>query len=206
MPYINISGHNVFLYSEIYSKIKNDVLRDKSASYRTSSIIAGTKECLETEKLMIDWLKMKNRENSETFYKEYVNFSIGDEYAKIDIFDLLFDWCDLSRLGYIVDNRDSIQKILSDYEGDSIGYPAGKIFGLEIKVCSTSNVLRRIFSAKKSVYLQIDTAKVTKLEGHLEDFQIYMGQLILSFSKEGIQIEFRSKKNKKNDSPNDFGY
>ncbi|MBW1710875.1 MAG: hypothetical protein JRJ73_13505 [Deltaproteobacteria bacterium] len=166
-----------------------DTLHHKPAQYRVASVIAGTKESIETKKLMLDWLREKYRENQKTFNELYVRFCIVDEDAKVDVSDLLYDWCHFSKLGKLVDKRDFVEKVLLDYAGESLDYPVGKSFYLLINTCSSQNVLSKLFSKPRFLSILIDTQDVTKLEGTFEDFKIYMGQLTLSFSRKSIHVQ-----------------
>ena len=100
-----------------------------------------------------------------------------------------YDWCSLSKLGRIADNRDVVGKLISDYERESLSYPAGKVFHIAVKVIPHNSFINSLFPSSKEVRVEIDTQKVSKLEGVISDFILVMGQVVLSFNTKGIKIE-----------------
>lgn len=189
MSYCKISHCHVFLHRSLHSQILSEVLKDKPSVYKVSSFISGSDANKETENEIIYWLEQKFKENPSHFKEQFVKFSLIGEDARSDVFDLLFDWCSLSKLGRIADNRDVVDNLISDHEGESLLHPAGKVFHIVVKAIPHNSFINRLFSSFKEVRVEIDTQKVSRLEGVISDFNLVMGQIVLSFNTKGIKIE-----------------
>lgn len=190
MPYCKISSYHVFLHRSLQSQISSEVLKDKPSVYKVSSFISGSKANKETKNEILYWLEQKFRENPSHFKEQFVKFSLVGEDARYDVFDLLYDWCSLSKLGWIKDNRNAVDKLISDYEGENLSYPAGKVFHIVVKAISHNSFINRLFSSSsKEVRVEINTQKISRLEGVISNFNLVMGQIVLSFNTNGIKIE-----------------
>ncbi len=189
MPYCKIANYHVFLHRSLYSQIVSEVLKDKPPVYKVSSFISGSEANKEKENAIIYWLEKKFKENPSHFKEQFVKFSLFGQDARSDVFDLLYDWCSLSKLGRIVGNRDEVNKLISDYEGKSLSYPAGKVFHIVVKVIPHNSFINKLLSPSKEIMVEIDTQKVTRLEGVISDFNLLMGQIVLYFNNRGIKIE-----------------
>ena len=167
----------------------NEVLKDRPSVYKVSSFISGSEASKEKESAVIYWLEQKLKENPSHFKEQFVKFSLSGQDARSDAFDLLYDWCSLSKLGRITDDRDTVDKLTSNYEGDSLLFPVGKVFHIVLKAIPHNSFINRLFSSSKEVRVEIDTQKISRLEGVISDFTLVMEQVVLSFNNKGIEIE-----------------
>lgn len=189
MPYHIIEGQPVFLHSKLYQDLENIALRDWSSSDRIGAKIAGRSKAKEADILVAKLLE----ENSvlEEFYSDYVLFDLVGEEAEFNIWDLLYDFCHLHQYGHLIDIRPFDEKIASDYQGEGYVFPMGQLFELLIQVQPTQQqrfLFKKNARPKSTVRIQIDTAKVSRIYGDLNDFTVTMGTQNLHFSENGIQL------------------
>jgi len=130
MPYFIIEKMPVFLSWAQHRILEEEAAKDKSATWRVSSTIAGNKASEEKSGMMYQALLQKFRQDPDRFRSEWVRFDLSGEEAAANIWDVLYDYCHFRGYGFLSDTRDSVEKIVASYEGESYAYPMGRIFSL----------------------------------------------------------------------------
>jgi hypothetical protein len=130
MPYCEINKQPVFLSHQ--REVNRLALANKDATFRVSSKIAGRPAACEADQLRFQYLSELFKRDPEAFYREWVEFDLRDQEARDNAWDLLYDYCALCGIGYLVDLRSEVGTIFADLAGDSYTYPMGRIFGLRV--------------------------------------------------------------------------
>jgi len=188
MPYYIVSGQPVFLHSRLHKELEDQALKDWSGLDRIGARIAGPKAD-EAQSLVAELLE----ENSvlEEFYSDYVFFDLTGEEAEVNVWDLLYDFCHLRQCGHLVDVRSFEDKIISDYGGEGYAYPMGRLFEIHVPVepiRQDKSIFKRTPKSRHAVRILIDTSKVTRLHGDLNDFTVSMGSQVMQFDENGIEL------------------
>ncbi|MCH7964903.1 MAG: hypothetical protein IH852_13305 [Bacteroidetes bacterium] len=190
MSYFIIDKLPVFLTSDKYNELREEATKDKDASWRVSSMIQGHKETEEKDELMYELLLKKYQEDKSGFLSKWYSFDIKDSGASINIWDLLYDYSVFYGYSYLEDFRDYPDKLISDYEGESLLYPMGKVF------CFTHFVkpkkcwwkFRYKMNGRRIEFI-IDVEKVKRINGNLTEFFVHFADTIIKLNK-NIQIYF----------------
>jgi hypothetical protein len=171
MSYCEINKQHVFLSHQREAKVNGLALANKDATFRVSSKIAGRPAACEADQLRFQYLSELFRRDPEAFYREWVEFDLRDQEARDNAWDLLYDYCALYGIGYLVDLRSEIGTIFADLAGDSSRYPMGRIFGLRVL---GGHTLASFFHLRPrlAVTLIIDTSQAVRAYGTLTTFQL----------------------------------
>lgn len=174
MSYYLINKQPIFLSLSRDKQIRKEALKDKDAEYRVASMIAGTEESIEAQRLMFNVLKAKYDKDPERFYSEWVKFDIVGDEASQNVWDLLYDYCDYHRYAYLSDLRDPVKKIVDDYEGNSYTFPMGRVFVLEHFVKPARWWWKYTHKmSSRTIRLIIPSENVCRLVGDLINFVIF---------------------------------
>jgi hypothetical protein len=171
MPYYKIEGYKVFLSHDRWLKINSLAMAHKDPPFRVSSMIAGQPAAREADKLRFQQLTKLCREDSDKFFREWVEFDLRGREAQENAWDLLYDYCVLSRVGYLTDARSAVHAILADYADDSYTYPMGRVFALRVLAGHTVASLLHL-RPRPTLTLEIDTSQIVSAVGTLDDFRI----------------------------------
>lgn len=173
MSYLIINKYPVFLSSNKYSEIEDEVCTDKDPRWRISSTIQGHIEAKEKHKLIYQSLKQKYDFNPSKFIVEWVKFDFKEEEARENVWDLIYDYSSLYGFSFLEDMRGSTDKFLEDYLGLSMIYPMGKTFVLAFSAKQSPIRLKKFFSKNISlIRLAINIECVKRIIGELSDFII----------------------------------
>ena len=118
MPYYKIERYKVFLARDRWLRINSLAMAHKDPQFRVSSMIAGQPAAREADELRFQYLTKLRREDQNTFFREWVEFDLTGGEAQDNAWDLLYDYCALSRIGYLADMRSEVHAILADYAGN----------------------------------------------------------------------------------------
>lgn len=174
MPYFIIEKTPVFLSSARHRALEEEVGKDKSATWRVGSHIAGNKAAEEKSALMYQALLQKSGHDPDRFRAEWVHFDLRGEEAVANVWRVLYDYCHFRGYAFLSDLRDSVEKIVASYEGESFAYPMGRIFTLNHFVKPAKwwwKFTHRMAGRKVSVH--INSHKVVHIVGDLAQFEIY---------------------------------
>ena len=144
-------------------------LAHKDATFRVNSKIAGSAAACEADQLRFQYLSELFKRDPEAFYRKWVEFDLRDQEARDNAWDLLYDYCALYRIGYLVDLRSKIGSIFADLAGDSYIYPMGRIFGLRVLGGHTLGSLFHV-RPRSAVTLIIDMSQAVRAYGTLATF------------------------------------
>ena len=173
MPYYHIERYKVFLSHDRWLKINSLAMAHKDPQFRVSSIIAGQPAAREADELRFQQLTKLCREDPDTFFREWVEFDLRGREAQENAWDLLYDYCALSRIGYLADMRSEVHAVLADYAGDSYTYPMGRVFALRVSASHTlASLLHLRPRPRPKLTLEIQTSQIERAFGTLEDFRI----------------------------------
>lgn len=173
MPYYKIDRHKVFLSHDRWQNLNQLAMAHKDPVFRVSSMMAGHKAAREAEELRVQYLNKLYREDSYAFVRDWVVFDLTGRKAQENAWDLLWDYCALSRVGYLVDTRSDASSILSDFSGESYMYPMGRVFSLRCKAAHTVLSLFHLRS-RPMITLEINTCHIVRAFGTLEDFELQL--------------------------------
>jgi hypothetical protein len=170
MPYFTINKYKIFLSHNRGAALNRLAMAHKGPEFRIESTMEGPK-ALEADELRFQYLTHACKRDPQAFCREWVEFDLRDREAQDNAWDLLYDYCALYRIGYLMDMRSKLQVVIEDIVGDSYTYPMGRIFGLRILGGYTlASLLQR--KSRPMVTLIIDTSQVVSASGTLDNFQL----------------------------------
>lgn len=195
MPYYLIENIPVFLTRKKYSELREAVLKDKDAIWRTVSMIQGNKETDEKNNLMYEMLIKMHREDKAKFLLEWYSFDLINEEASQNIWDLLNDFSAYYGYSYLKDYRDFSDKLKDDHSGENYLYPMGKVFSFNHFVKPAKWWWKYRYRMKgRSIELLIDINKVRRMNGNLKDFYIQFNDSVVRFHS-SAQVYFSKMPN-----------
>ena len=171
MPFYKIERHKVFLSHDRWLKINSLAMAHKAPEFRVSSMIAGQPAAREADELRFRQLTKLCRDDPYAFVREWVEFDLRGREAQENAWDLLYDYCVLSRIGYLTDMRSEMHAIIADYAGDSYTYPMGRVFALRVLGGQSLASLLHL-RPRPTLTLEIDTGQIISAAGTLEDFRL----------------------------------
>jgi len=171
MPYYAIDRYKVFLSHDRWLALNSAAMAHKDPEFRVSSMIAGQPAAREADGLRFHYLTQACKRDAQAFCREWVEFDLRDREAQDNAWDILYDYCALYGIGFLVDMRSEIQAIVSDYAGDSYTYPMGRFFGLRVLGAHTLASLLHL-RPRPMLTLTIDTSQIVSASGTLEEFQL----------------------------------
>jgi len=190
MPYYIIENIPIFLPHKKYNELREEVSKDKSPMWRTSSMIQGHAEAEEKNNLMYLLLIKRYIEDKDKFLHEWFSFDLIGEEASLNVWDLLYDFSSYYGYSYLKDFRDFSDKLEADYSGELFLYPMGKEFSFNHFVKPQKWWWKYRYKMKgRSVELIIDTQKVIRIDGNLKDFTIHFNDSFVKIST-NIKVYF----------------
>jgi len=183
MPYYVIERYKVFLSHSRLSAINEIALAHKDPFFRVSSTTEGNPEVREADELRFQYLTNLCRKNRTRFYQEWVKFDLRGQEAQENAWDLLYDYCALTRIGNLEDTRSEVHAILAEYAGDSYTYPMGRIFALRVPGRHSLASLLQL-KPRPMLKLDVDTSKIVSASGTLEDFCLQFRHCTFKCGKE----------------------
>jgi len=188
MPYYIINKQPVFLTTRNYKILENIVSKDKDIRWQGPSI-QGTQICKEKSRLMFKELSQQYKLNPYKFQKQWIEFDLEMEEAEGNIWDLLYDYGCYYRNSFLTDKRDFTERLISDYEHESLLFPMGKNFYFCILMSTKSNFLNYLLSKKSFFQLEINVESIKKISGTLNNFTVISDLFQLTCS-ENITLDF----------------
>jgi len=174
MPYYLINKQPIFLSTTRYRELEKLVTKDKDIMWIGISCMAGSKETKEKSELMFNALNKIFLDNPDYFNSYWVDFDLKDKEASENTWDLIYDYCHFYGNASLSDDRDFSEKLKADYERESINYPMGRVFTLNLFLKSRN--CWWTFSPKRReriIQVIINTDKVNHLKGNLKEFIVY---------------------------------
>jgi len=177
MPYYVVHGKPVFIPWVKWPLLQKGALGHKTPEFRISSRMEGRPEVAEAEALILDYLVQRDARDCRLFESEWLNFDLPDEIAEESTWELLYCWCLHTRIGTLRNPRSGVDQMLVDMmSGSSFTHPMGKTFHL------TFPIRLGLFRTTEASVL-IDTRKVKRLHGTLEDFTLETTALAITFNR-----------------------
>lgn len=174
MPYYKIGGEAVFITHEMDGQLYSQFLANKSAAFRIESKISGTKESAEADKIIYDGLLREYSADPIQFRSRYAAICLRDKSARQNIWDVLYDYCDLTSNATLSDTRSPDQSLNHALTGDWYTQPMGKVFCLNFHV-------RKTWWSSTQLTIPIDCEAVESIDGKLSNLTITLswGRLCL---------------------------
>ncbi len=130
MGYYSVGKHHVFMTQERETIAKEQALADKDAFFRVRMAF-DSPERRQGEKLIHRFLKSQYKSNPELFIEEWVKFDFDSEEAVKYGWDLLFDYCCITKAARLVELRSEHAQMMGDLTNDNFAHPMGNVFRLE---------------------------------------------------------------------------
>lgn len=174
MAYIYVNQNPVFLTRARHHELEGIVSKGKSDHWIISSKVSGTKEVSEKIGLMYGVLNEKFRNSPETFNTEWGSFTLKDKEAFENVWELLYDYCNIYGYSFLSDSREFSEILEADYKGESGTYPMGRCFTLNHLVKPNRWWWRFLHNMTgRIIQVQINTSKVRRIMGNLQEFEIH---------------------------------
>ena len=183
MSFFVIDKLPIFLTREKYDELLKETPRDKIQSLRELNIFSD-KAREEKDKMVYDLLLKKYQKDKDEFLIKWFSFDIRDSEAKFNVWDLLYDYSIYYGYSYLTDFREFPDKIISDYEGESMLFPMGKAFYFThfVKPNKWWWKLRYKMNGRK-IEILIDVEKVKIIKGNLTEFYIQFTDSVIRLDK-----------------------
>jgi len=130
MGYYSVGEHHVFMTDEREAIAKEKALADKEAFFRIRMAF-DSPEHRQGEKLIDRFLESEYNSDPEQFIEEWVKFDFNSEDAVKYGWDLLFDYCCITKAARLVELRSEHAQMMGDLTNDNFANPMGNIFRLE---------------------------------------------------------------------------
>ena len=166
MPYYNIENYKVYLSHKRGYKLDDLALAHKDRKFRSSG-----RHTNEASELRFQYLSNLCRQNPEAFFSEWVEFNLRGREAQDNAWDLLYDYCHVSGIGYLADLRTKDDALMANFFGDTFTYPMGRVFAL--KLLGKHTIASRLgIKPRTTVTLKINTFDIVAAYGTIEDFRL----------------------------------
>jgi len=171
MTYKLVGPHRVFLSSARFKALSDEAGKGKGPLWPVACWIEGTRESVERSELMQSILARELARDASAFAQDWLRFDLGVDQAPVNVWDLLWDWCQISGYASLADVRDGTEQMLANFSGSSFDYPMGTVFRLNHFVPNRT-FWNRVSGSKKGrmISVIIDSAQVRRLSGTLDHF------------------------------------
>jgi hypothetical protein len=174
MAYCVVNKQPVFLYSSRYQQIQALAMKGKDATQKMASIVAGTKESQEQTDFAYEFLLKEYEKDPVNFHINWAAFDINGNEAVHNVWDVLNDYCNYYKCGYLTDLRDYAQHLMDGDASDTHKYPVGQVFSLNHSAKSTKWWWPYTHGMKgRTVSLLIVAKNVYRLAGDLTNFTVF---------------------------------
>lgn len=178
MSYYIIDGMPVFLTWSKYYQLKEEILRRNKMGDDRFFGIRGW-DSAEAELLsntINEVLLEKSQKDINTFRRQWANFSMGKDEAADNAWELLYDYCHLTK-NAVLNNLDIPS---GGHLAPSAQYPIpGPILVLNLCGPETSLIKRLRGKARLVGRLVINSEQIDRIDGNLENFLlVYRGRSI----------------------------
>ena len=189
MPYILVKDKPVFLHADLWNQIREQALAHKDPKFRISSMIQGHAEAKEADRLIRQYINAQYKNDPASFESRFVQFDLVGNSAQENTWDILYDYCDLFKCGWLSDMRDAMSSMLDDYLGNSYAYPQGKSFMLVLGVHPVGLFSRILpLKCKPITNIVIDCSSVLRMSGSLSCFRLTLTQIELDCSNGQVTV------------------
>ncbi|HWP96470.1 MAG TPA: hypothetical protein VN426_06440 [Syntrophomonadaceae bacterium] len=170
MSYYVIDGTPVFLTWAKYYQLREEIMSRFEIPDDCFYGIHGrnSEEANLVTSAIKDLLANKKRSNEERFYIDWVSFDMDKAEASDNVWELLYDYSVLTRNSAVRSIRDD-QTFAHGVDPDTYGYSMGRLIALDF-MAQKSRIARWLLGQKRMGTLMIDSDKVTKIQGTLDDF------------------------------------
>ncbi|MEQ8176361.1 MAG: hypothetical protein ABRQ26_15015 [Syntrophomonadaceae bacterium] len=181
MSYYIIDGMPVFLTWSKYYQLKEEITcRNKMGDDLFFGIRGwNSSEAELLSNTINEVLLEKSKKDIHTFRRQWANFSMGKDEAADNAWELLFDYCHLTKNAVL--NNINVQA--GGYI-ESYPWPAvpGRVFVLNLCAPETSFFKRLRGKARLVGRLVIDSEQIESIDGNLENFLLVYRGLPIRFS------------------------
>ncbi len=177
MSYYVIDRVPVFLTWARYYRLRDEIITGFEIADDCFFGIQGrnAEQAGQLSSAIKDLLQKKKEANEERFYVDWVTFDMDKAEASDNVWELLDDYSVLTRNCAVRSIRDD-QIFSHGADPDTYGYSMGRLIAIDLFV-KRNPLARWLFGSKRLSTLMIDTDKVTKIQGTLDDFVvIYEGK------------------------------
>ena len=183
MAYCVIKGQPVFLHSSLYKEIKERTSKSGMGSLQMTGKVAGTaerrREAKRVGEIVYDFLLRQWEGDPLNFHTNWASFDINGEDAVRDVWNLINDYCDYYKLGYLPDMRNTVQQMTDDLAGDIYEQSRTPVFALNHLVKPPNWWSPRRMNAR-IISLVIVTKNVYRLVGDLKSFSVFTSDFRLN--------------------------
>lgn len=177
MAYVIIQRKPVFLHATQYETLRDKALAQQTPEFRIDSTIAGSREQRKAGSLMCEFLKAQYEENPSRFEAEWAEFDLKGRDASANVWDLLYDYGCSYGSSYVCDLRSQDQRLVSEWLGDCLAFPMGKVFAFNHDVKSRGFLNGFLLRRNRTATVVIDTDRVSRLRGNLSRCEVLTGHI-----------------------------
>jgi hypothetical protein len=178
MSYCVINGQPVFLHSALYKLIQEHASKMREAAPPMAGPPADMRESRRESRrvgrTVYEFLRKQWEADPVHFHTNWASFDINGDGAVRDVWDLLNDYCEYYKHGYLPDLRNAVQQLADDFAGGAYEQSKVPVFALNHLVKPpkwwwkyTRKTDGRIIS------LVIVTKNVYRLVGDLKNFAVF---------------------------------
>lgn len=182
MSYYIIDGIPVFLTWARYYKLRDEIITGFEIADDCFFGIYGrnSQQTSQLTSAINDLLARKKAGNEERFYMDWASFDIEGEEASDNVWELLCDYGVLTGNCAVRSIRDE-QTFSPGQDAGTFGYSMGRLVAIDIWA-RRSLAARWIFGNKRLKTVMIDTHRVTRIKGTLDDFIVVYDDKEIRFS------------------------
>jgi len=174
MGFYTIEGHHVFMTHEREKLARDNALSAKDAFFRVRTAFDSA-ERREADTLIFDYLESLHKGDPNGFVQDWVTLAFDAEQSAKYGWDLLYDYCCITRAARLADLRSEHGQMMGDLMNDNFGHPQGKIFRLEA-------LSRGWFFRRPTFGVTVNLHKIQSISGVLSSFVMKFDGLTLSCS------------------------
>jgi hypothetical protein len=180
MSYYIIDGMPVFLTWSKYYQLREEIMRRNKIGDDCFFGIRGwdSNEAELLSNTISEVLLEKSQKDINTFRRQWANFSMGQDEAADNAWELLFDYCHLTK-----------NAVLNNLNVPAEGYREspqtaflGRVFALNLCGPETSLFKRLRGKSRLVGRLVIDSEQIESIDGNLENFLLVYRGLPIRFS------------------------
>jgi hypothetical protein len=174
MGYYTIEGHHVFMTRERENLARENALSAKNTFFRVRTAF-DSPERREADTLTFNYLESLHKSDPNGFVQNWVTIALDAEQSAVYGWDLLYDYCCITKAARLVDLRSEHGQMMGDLTNDNFAHPMGKIFRLEA-------LSRGWFFRRPTFGITVNLHKIQSISGVLSSFVMHFDGLTLSCS------------------------
>ncbi|WP_044302344.1 hypothetical protein [Rhodopirellula sallentina] len=172
MPYYTIAGKHVFMTHHRTDKAQQLALAEKDIRWQAKTFF-DTPERREACGIVDSFLRNLAATDPDGFDRDWVQIHLEGDEASNNVWDLLYDYCNLSSAASLIDIRNNEQRDIDNFMNNSYTHPMGKVFAIE------AMGPKRWFKRQAGVRVIINAERVSAVHGTLSNF---------TFVSDGVRI------------------